>query len=179
MSISFALLALLAVTLAGCTHPGAKSESAASSRRTASEPQADPLALIPERLKCSAVSIDTGAVSGNVVITTDATEDPLITVTSKTPALNFKMGRRFAAGSDYTKSSSLDCRYRLDQEGSRGSLDYFCDSSPLPEDTTSLNPRDYHRRSTLILSLGETENIPTRICRTFRACVDLKDCSAE
>jgi len=178
MSISSAWLALLAVTLVGCTHPGAKSELASSNRRTASEAQADPLALIPNRLKCSTVSIDTGAVSGNVAITMDATEDPLITVTSKSPALNFKIGRRFAAGNDYTKSTSLDCRYRLDQEDSLGSLDYFCDSSPLPEDTTSLNPRDYQRRSTLIFSLGETENIPTRICRTSRSCVELKDCSA-
>jgi hypothetical protein len=178
MSISSVWLALLAVTLAGCTHPGAKSEIASSNRRTASETQANPLALIPDRLKCSAVSIDSGAVSGSVAITMDATEDPLITVTSKSPALNFKIGRRFAAGNDYTKSTSLDCRYLLDQEGSRGSLDYFCDTSPLPEDTAALNPRDYQRRSTLIFSVGETENIPTRICRTFRSCVDLKDCSA-
>lgn len=165
---------LLTMILVGCVHSASNVGTSRAPNSTAG-----PWSQVPQRLKCSAINGETKTDLGPVEILTDSVGEPLISVVSrKIQNLNFKMGRGFAAGNDYSNLTSLNCRYKYDSDGALSSLDYFCDSVPLPEDVSTLNPRDFARRSTVLFSVRTGEVVPTRICRTSRSCVDLKACSS-
>lgn len=164
---------ILALTFLGCSRAAHKSESYRTIANTPEAHLSEQLSRISPAAVCDAVSIDTGRTLGKADLRVESSDEPLILISSKSlPQLNFKIGRRFSAGTDYSANSKMECKYVQMDDEQVLSFIYLCGRSPLPDAYSEI--REHMIKSSFSYPLDATW---FRVCKNSATCVDLKNCA--
>lgn len=171
--ISFVLL--LAAFALSCTH-----KNVVDNRKPANDAgDISPFVLLPSNFKCQAMSEDMNTDLGDVKVSVENGENPLITVSSETDKkLDFKIGRKNISGGEYSQRHDIDCKFDFDQASGRYSAVYACGPKPLPAKLTVKNIQKLPFKSIFIFNPDDLGGEIHEICRTTSACINLRNCAA-